>query len=71
MGYRIGLDVGIASTGYAVLQTDKFGNPYKILTLNSVIYPQAENPKNGASLAEPRRFRWIRSEASLPTPSFS
>ncbi|ANK59452.1 hypothetical protein AYR54_03850 [Loigolactobacillus backii] len=57
MGYRIGLDVGIASTGYSVLKTDKEGNPYKILTLNSVIYPRAEDPQTGASLAEPRRLK--------------
>ncbi|MFD1317243.1 type II CRISPR RNA-guided endonuclease Cas9 [Loigolactobacillus zhaoyuanensis] len=57
MGYRIGLDVGIASTGYAVLKTDKNGLPYKILALNSVIYPRAEDPKTGASLAEPRRIK--------------
>lgn len=57
MGYRIGLDVGITSTGYAVLKTDKNGLPYKILTLDSVVYPRAEDPQTGASLAEPRRIK--------------
>ncbi|ERL65681.1 hypothetical protein L248_2367 [Schleiferilactobacillus shenzhenensis LY-73] len=31
------------------------GIPFKIKMLNSVIFTRAENPKNGASLAEPRR----------------
>ena len=57
MGYRIGLDVGIASTGYSVLKTDRWGDPYKIIIMNSVIFPQAENPKTGASLAKPRRLK--------------
>lgn len=55
MGIKIGLDVGITSVGYAVLRTDDEGVPYKIETLNSVIFPAAENPKSGDSLAAPRR----------------
>lgn len=55
LSYILGLDIGITSVGYAVLATDKNGNPYKILCLNSVIFPRAENPKNGSSLARPTR----------------
>jgi len=55
MGYRIGLDIGIASIGYSILKTDENGNPKKIEFLNSVIFPIAENPKDGSSLAAPRR----------------
>ena len=55
MGIKIGLDVGITSVGYSVLRTDDEGVPYKIETLNSVIFPAAENPKSGESLAAPRR----------------
>ena len=55
MGIKIGLDVGITSVGYAVLRTDDKGVPYKIETLNSVIFPPAEHPKSGDSLAAPRR----------------
>ena len=51
MGIKIGLDVGITSVGYAVLRTDDEGVPYKIEILNSVIFPAAENPKSGESLA--------------------
>ena len=55
MGYRIGLDVGISSVGYAILKTDTEGNPNRIEFLNSVIFDRAEQPKTGASLAAPRR----------------
>lgn len=55
MGYILSLDIGIASCGYSVLETDALGVPYKIKTLNSIIFTRAENPKIGASLAEPRR----------------
>lgn len=51
MSYLIGLDIGISSVGYAVLQTDGQGQPNKILTLNSVMFPKAEQVKDGASLA--------------------
>jgi CRISPR-associated endonuclease Csn1 len=55
MGYILALDIGIASCGYAILKTDALGVPYKINMLNSIIFKRAENPKNGASLALPRR----------------
>ena len=55
MKYAIGLDIGIASVGWAVLELDEFENPYKIFKLGSRIFDAAENPKNGASLALPRR----------------
>ncbi|MGY3777713.1 type II CRISPR RNA-guided endonuclease Cas9 [Isobaculum melis] len=55
MGYRIGLDIGITSVGYAVLRTDEKGEPIRIEHLNSVIFPIAEHPKDGKSLALPRR----------------
>jgi len=55
MGYILGLDIGITSVGYAVLATNEAGIPYKIRCLNSVIFPTAENSKNGSSLALPTR----------------
>lgn len=55
MGYRIGLDLGITSVGWAVLEDDFNGNPKRIIDLGSRIFDAAENPKDGASLAEPRR----------------
>lgn len=55
MYYRIGLDIGIASVGSCVMMTNECGEPIKILELNSRIFDTAEHPKDGASLAEPRR----------------
>lgn len=55
MNYAIGLDIGIASVGYAVLALDHDENPLGILRLGSRIFDVAENPKDGASLALPRR----------------
>lgn len=55
MGYILGLDIGISSIGYSILATDKAGNPHKIVILNSVIFPVAEVPKTGASLASATR----------------
>lgn len=58
--YSIGLDIGIASVGWAVLQL-KNDEPFKIVDLNSRIFTKAENPKDGSSLAMKRRaYRGIR-----------
>lgn len=51
MRYSIGLDIGISSVGWAVINLDKM----RIEDLNSRIFDAAENPKNGSSLAAPRR----------------
>lgn len=53
--YRLGLDVGIKSVGWCVLECDENGEPIQINALNSRIFDVAEQP-NGASLAEPRRL---------------
>lgn len=55
MNYAIGLDVGIGSVGYAVLEVDSIGNPFRIELLGSRIFDKAEHPKDGSSLALPRR----------------
>ncbi len=55
MKYAIGLDIGIASVGYAVVALDYDENPWGIIRLGSRIFDAAENPKDGASLALPRR----------------
>jgi len=49
--YSIGLDLGIASVGWAVINLDK----NRIEDLNARMFDVAENPKNGSSLATPRR----------------
>lgn len=55
MSYKIGLDIGIASVGWACLETDKDGNPFRILDLGVRAFESAENPKDGSSLAASRR----------------
>lgn len=49
--YKIGLDIGISSVGWAVINLDK----KRIEDLGTRMFDAAENPKNGSSLATPRR----------------
>ncbi len=53
--YRLGIDLGITSVGYSVLETNMQGEPIRIITAGSRIFDAAENPKDGSSLALPRR----------------
>ena len=53
--YGIGLDIGIASVGWATVGLDTNERPFCILGMGSRIFDKAENPKTGASLALPRR----------------
>lgn len=53
--YTLGLDIGIASVGWAVLENNIDGEPIKIERLGVRIFDKAEQPKTGALLAEPRR----------------
>lgn len=55
MKYRIGLDIGITSVGWAVLLNDDQDEPFRIEDLGVRIFEAAEVPKTGASLAAPRR----------------
>ncbi|MBQ7124409.1 MAG: type II CRISPR RNA-guided endonuclease Cas9 [Oscillospiraceae bacterium] len=55
MKYGIGLDIGITSIGWVTVKLDDKENPYKIEDLGCRIFDIAENPKDGASLALPRR----------------
>lgn len=55
MNYRIGLDLGIASVGWAVIENNSNGEPIRIVDLGSRIFDAAENPKDGSPLAKPRR----------------
>lgn len=56
MNYIIGLDIGITSVGYAVLMLNDNDIPCRILKMGSRIFEIAENPKDGSSLAAPRRI---------------
>ncbi len=55
MHYRLGLDIGITSVGSCVMETDKNGEPIRIEKLATRIFDAAEHPKDGSSLAVPRR----------------
>ncbi|EJY56056.1 HNH endonuclease [Alicyclobacillus hesperidum URH17-3-68] len=58
MAYRLGLDIGITSVGWAVvaLEKDESGlKPVRIQDLGVRIFDKAEDSKTGASLALPRR----------------
>lgn len=61
MYYGIGLDIGIASVGYAVMLLNGNNEPMRILKMGARVFEEAENPKDGSSLAAPRReFRGAR-----------
>jgi CRISPR-associated endonuclease Csn1 len=55
LNYRIGLDIGIASVGWAVLENNSKDEPIRIVDLGVRLFEAAEVPKTGAALAEPRR----------------
>ena len=55
MNYKIGLDIGITSVGWAVVSLDSNDEPYKIMDMGVRIFDKAEHPKDGSSLALPRR----------------
>lgn len=55
MNYTLGLDIGITSVGWAVLRNNMKDEPIKIEDLGVRVFPAAEHPKTGASLATPRR----------------
>ena len=53
--YILGLDIGISSVGWGLLELDKNNNPYKILDVGSRIFTPGEVEKTGASRAKERR----------------
>ena len=55
MAYGIGLDIGIASVGFVTVALNEQDEPCGILRMGSRVFDAAEHPKNGASLAAPRR----------------
>ncbi len=55
INYRIGLDIGIASVGWAALLNDEHNEPVHILDMGVRVFDKAENPKDGSALAVPRR----------------
>ena len=55
INYRLGLDIGIASVGWAVLENGMNDEPIRIADLGVRIFERAEIAKSGESLAAPRR----------------
>lgn len=55
MSYGIGLDIGISSIGYAVVNLNEQDEPCGIHRMGVRVFERAEHPKDGASLALPRR----------------
>lgn len=53
--YGIGLDIGIASVGWAVVALNENAEPYGLIRCGSRIFDKAEEPQTGDSLAAPRR----------------
>ena len=53
--YGIGLDIGIASVGWAVVALNENAEPYGLIHCGSRIFDAAEQPNTGESLAAPRR----------------
>lgn len=53
--YAIGLDIGVASVGWAITALDSDEQPCGIIDMGARIFDAAEQPKTGASLAAPRR----------------
>ena len=51
----LGLDIGIASVGWAVLSLNSKDEPNGIVDLGVRVFDKAEQPKTGDSLAKPRR----------------
>lgn len=55
MRYRLALDLGTTSLGWAMIQLDKNNNPNAIIKAGVRIFSDGRNPKDGSSLAVTRR----------------
>ena len=73
INYILGLDIGIASVGWAIVEIDEEENPIRLIDLGVRVFERAEVPKTGDSLAMARRLarsvrRLTRPPASSPSP---
>jgi CRISPR-associated endonuclease Csn1 len=55
MRYRLALDLGATSIGWALIRLNAEDKPCAIIRLGSRIFPDGRNPKDGSSLAVTRR----------------
>lgn len=56
MNYVLGLDLGIASCGWAVVEMDEHESPIRLIDVGVRTFDAAENRQNGESLAATRRL---------------
>jgi CRISPR-associated endonuclease Csn1 len=56
LSYRLGLDMGTTSIGWAMLRLDVKSEPCAIIRMGVRIFSDGRNPKDGASLAVTRRL---------------
>lgn len=57
--YILGLDIGISSVGWGMLELDENDNPYKIIDVGSRIFTPGEVEKTGDSRAKERREKRV------------
>ena len=55
MRYRLGLDIGVSSCGWAVIEHDETGEPIRLKDLGVRMFDIAETPKDGSPLSKARR----------------
>ena len=56
INYILGLDIGISSVGWAMVEIDDAENPIRLIDLGVRVFERAEVPKTGDSLAASRRL---------------
>ena len=56
LNYVLGLDLGISSVGWAVVEIDEKENPLRLIDVGVRTFERAEMPKTGESLALSRRL---------------
>ena len=56
INYILGLDIGISSVGWAMVEIDDAENPIRLIDLGVRVFERAEVPKTGDSLAAARRL---------------
>ena len=56
INYILGLDIGISSVGWAMVEIDEEENPIRLIDLGVRVFERAEVPKTGDSLVAARRL---------------
>jgi len=64
INYILGLDIGITSVGWAMVEIDEEENPIRLIDLGVRVFERTEPPKTGAPPAAPSR--WPRGARRLP-----